>query len=134
VLLDGEWRLRDLYEFPHALGQCYAFIYCFDSDLRPRERERIDEAVVKFLSDPKNDREEAKLEQLRLTEAQVAVVITLSEDLARFLGFKSLAELHARTGGPEVSLRLLAAHYRRMSVLVDFVHEGQAALPSEKRP
>jgi hypothetical protein len=38
VLLDEEWTLDDLYAFPRAFGQTYAFVYCLDSDLTPRDR------------------------------------------------------------------------------------------------
>lgn len=48
VLLDGRWKLDDLYEFPHAFSQCYAFIYCLDSQLNPRDKERIDNALVGY--------------------------------------------------------------------------------------
>jgi len=30
VYMDGGWELEDLYTFPHAFSQCYAFIYCLD--------------------------------------------------------------------------------------------------------
>src|SRR5712671_4940806 len=45
VILDEEWKLTDLYEFPHSYDQCYAFIYCLDSDLSPRDRARINLAL-----------------------------------------------------------------------------------------
>jgi len=45
IHLDGRWGLNDLYDFPHALAQTYAFAYCFESDLPPRDAERIDEAM-----------------------------------------------------------------------------------------
>ena len=48
VVLDGRWRLEDLYEFPHAFYQCYAFTYCLDSELSPRDRERINDAFVGY--------------------------------------------------------------------------------------
>ncbi len=48
VLLDGRWSLEDLYTFPHAFSQCYSFIYCLDSDLSPRDRDRINDALAGY--------------------------------------------------------------------------------------
>ena len=48
IHLDGRWGLNDLYDFPHALAQTYAFAYCFESDLPPRDAERIDEAMRSY--------------------------------------------------------------------------------------
>ena len=48
VLLDGKWQLEDLYTFAHAFSQCYAFIYCLDSELDPSDRDRINEAFTGY--------------------------------------------------------------------------------------
>lgn len=48
VLLNEDWDLEDLYDFPHAYSQCYAFIYCFDSEIQPRDRSRINEALESY--------------------------------------------------------------------------------------
>jgi hypothetical protein len=53
----------------------------------------------------------------------------MSDDIAKHLGFKNVAELHKFTGNPEVSLKLLLAHQRRLEVIVEFVKNGKAALP-----
>lgn len=45
VQMEGRWELLDLYKFPHAFEQCYSFIYCFDSAVRPISSERITEAL-----------------------------------------------------------------------------------------
>lgn len=45
IEIDGEWTLDDLYDFPHALDQTYAFTYCFDTDLPPLDAERINVAL-----------------------------------------------------------------------------------------
>ena len=203
VLLDGEWQLEDLYTFPHAFSQCYAFIYCLDSELNPRDRDRINEALegypwrggysyvniytvlrhqvprrhrpsitsisygspgwldillnpdvafqvatsvgilsgsavaaakayascMKYISQVSVNRKRAELETMRLTREQHRTFMSMSEDLAKSLGFESVKALHERTGNPEVSLKLLAAHYRRTDQLVDFVKAGKARLP-----
>jgi hypothetical protein len=51
--------------------------------------------------------------------------------MAKFLGFKNVKELHVRTGSPEVSLKLLSAHYRRTSVLLEYVETGKVQLPDD---
>lgn len=48
VLLNEDWELEDLYEYPHALSQCYAFVYCLDSELEPHDRERIAYAMQTY--------------------------------------------------------------------------------------
>ena len=57
------------------------------------------------------------------------IFMSMCEDMAKFLGFKNMQELHKRTGSPEVSLKLLPAHYRRTNQIVDFVKKGKASLP-----
>jgi hypothetical protein len=205
LLLKGNWQLEDLYELPHAFDQCYAFIYCLDSELDIRDRERIDGAfaaypwrggysyvniytvlrnqvpwqhrprvkaiqkaspgwldlflnaevaiqvaqsvaalagagvaatkayafIKKTLSQIKVDREKAKLQELQLTAAQHKTLMGMCETMAKFLGFKNLKDLHARTGSPEVSLKLLSAHYRRTSVLLEYVESGKVELPQD---
>jgi hypothetical protein len=46
--MDGRWDLKDLYEFPHAFLQVYAFIYAFDTDLEPRDADRINYALENY--------------------------------------------------------------------------------------
>ena len=46
--MDGEWQLDDLYAFPHAFAQVYAFIYCFDSELSALDAARIDRALNSY--------------------------------------------------------------------------------------
>ena len=48
VLLNEDWELEDLYEYPHALSQCYAFVYCLDSELEPHDRDRIAYAMQTY--------------------------------------------------------------------------------------
>lgn len=205
VLLDGRWKLVDLYEFPHAFAQCYAFIYCLDSKLEPRDAERIETAfvgypwrggysyvnvytvlqnqvpvadrpqiksisyaspgwldivlnvdvaiqvaksvgilagsavsaatayakVMKTLASVSVERKKAELQEMTLTQAQHKTFMGMCDDMATFLGFKNIKELHQKTGSPEVSLKLLAAHYRRINDLVEFVKEGKASLPEK---
>lgn len=45
IVMEGDWQLVDLYTLPHAFLHNYSFIYCFDSDLDPRDDERIDDAL-----------------------------------------------------------------------------------------
>lgn len=45
VDLDAQWNLNDLYEFPHALNQSYAFYYCFSESIDRYDIARIDKAL-----------------------------------------------------------------------------------------
>jgi hypothetical protein len=53
----------------------------------------------------------------------------MCKEMSKCLGFKNLKELHQYTGNPEVTLKLMLAHYRRLSTLVEYVNEGKAELP-----
>jgi hypothetical protein len=205
ISLANDWQLTDLYEFPHAYSQNYAFIYCLDSDRSLRDRARIDEAVAsypwgggysyvniytvfqnqvpaqerplvrsihksspgwldlflnidvairvaksvavlagsaaaatyaykniqKFLGEISVDRKKRQLQQLQITAAQAKALTSMSVEMAKYLGFKNLKELHERTGNPEISMKLLLAHYRRLAVLVEYEEKGKARLPIE---
>lgn len=199
----GDWSLHDLYVFPHAYEQCYAFVYCLDTALPARDVERIDSAFQnypwkggysyvnfynilltripmkerakvksfhkaspgwidlalnldaavqlaksvaiiagsgaataaayakawKLLANLKAEREKARLREVQLTRDQIKAIRGSCDELAKAMGFKSLADLHRRTGDPEVSLKLLNAHYRRMRTLVEYQTKSRAVLP-----
>lgn len=202
VLLNEDWDLEDLYDYPHALGQCYSFVYCLDSTLEPQDHARIDNAIREYpwrggysyvnmytvlqkqvppRDRPKiqsmqkaspgwldlllnvdvahsvaaavttlagagvaavaaykkcysmilalnAERRKRQVEQLQKSAAQVKALNSLCTELAKQLGFKSLEQLHQKTGDPEVSLKMLMAHYRRMSVLLEYAENGKATL------
>lgn len=199
----GEWSLQDLYIFPHAYEQCYSFVYCLDTALPSRDRERIDYAfesypwrggysyvniyqvlenqipgpsrpqivsihkaspgwielamnmdtaasvaksiaimagsatavtlaytkAMKYLADLNLARRRAQLNELAVTRQEAAELRGLCQELAASLGFNSLEELHIRTGNPEVTLKLLAAHHRRMQTLLEYVRDEKVILP-----
>ena len=202
IHLNEDWELEDLYEFPHALSQCYAFVYCLDSALQPKDRDRIGFAMreypwrggysyVNIYSVLKNQipvrdrpkikaiqkaspgwldlflnidvacqlaaavtifsgaataalasykkgyqivqsinaaRRSGEIAKMKDANAMLKLMNTTSVELAKHLGFKSLKELHQHTSDPEVSMKLLMAHYRRMKVLVDYAKKGKAKL------
>lgn len=212
VLLNEDWDLEDLYEYPHALSQCYSFIYCLDSEREPRDRDRINTALraypwrggysyvniysvlrtqVPLRDRPKiqsmhkaspgwldlllnvdtahavaaaittlsgagvaaiaaykkcytmilalnAERRKRQIEHLQKNAAQVKALNALCNELAKQLGFKSLDQLHQYTGDPEISLKMLMAHYRRMTVLLEYFEKGKATLtlpsPKESSP
>ena len=80
----------------------------------------------------RTEREKAKVQQLQLRQSQVKAIRGTCDELAKGLGFKSLADLHKRTNDPEVSLKILAAHYRRMRTLLEFESKDKAVLPCDK--
>ncbi len=205
-LPDSEaWKLADLYRFPHAFEQCYSFVYCLDTDLPSRDRQRVDKAfesypfvggysyvniyavlanqipasarprissihkaspgwldlalhidaamavaksvavlvasgaaaatsyssAAKLISDIKKKREKTRLTTMQSKSEQLKAVHDLCNELASMLGFENLADLDRRTRDPEVSLKLLMAHYRRVLVLAQYVEEGKVVLPTK---
>ena len=48
ISMDQSWQLDDLYRFPRSFAQTYAFAYCLETDLEPRDSERIDAAFAKY--------------------------------------------------------------------------------------
>jgi hypothetical protein len=48
IIMGQRWALDDLYAFPHTFGQTYSFVYCFDSDLEPRDANRIQKAIAEY--------------------------------------------------------------------------------------
>lgn len=48
VEMDGRWNLKDLYEFPHAYMQVYAFAYAFDTGLPAVDADRINYALESY--------------------------------------------------------------------------------------
>jgi hypothetical protein len=200
---DGSWSLHDLYVFPRAYEQCYAFVYCLDTDLSARDKEAIDYALGKYpwkggysyvniyavlmrqvpvrdrprlesmhkasegwidlilnveaakelaksvamlsgaavtaaaaykrayslLADIKTERERARLQKIQLRQRQIKALRLAADELAKSIGFKNLAELDKRTNDPEVTLKLLAAQYRRLKTLLGFESKEKAQLP-----
>lgn len=73
--------------------------------------------------------EKAKTEQLRQKKIQVKEVRETCNELAKCMGFTSLADLHKRTKDPEISLKMLSAHYRRLRTLHEYEGKGKVHLP-----
>lgn len=207
IEMDRKWSLRDLFTLPYSYSQNYAFVYCFDTQLDPRDADRINYAlqgypwrggysyvniytvlqhqvpaderpqissiqyaspgwldlllnpdvalqvaksvgillgavvsaaatyqkINKILTSVNKVRSEARNQQLKLSRAEAAELSALTKLLANDLGFESLEKLTERTGDPEVSTRLLMAHYRRMKQLGNFVVAGKAGFPNRLR-
>ena len=203
VAMDRRWALEDLYTFPHTYSQIYSFIYCFDSELDPRDVSRINYALegypwqggysyvniytvlanqvprehkpeiariqyaspgfMDILLNPDVALQVAKSIGIllgvgvaaaeaykRIYKAYLAIraarrkhnaefavysatetqaLSKMSNDLAKHIGFENVSELEKRTKNPEVTLKLLMAHYRRLDILGEFVREGKIALP-----
>jgi hypothetical protein len=205
--MDERWELEDLYGFPHAYSQSHAFIYCFDSELDPRNATRIDTALEEYpwrggysyvniytvlhhqIPVPHRPKiaaiqyaspgwidillnpdvalqvaksvgillgagvaaveaikriDKARLEMAyqrrkmrgefaALSAAEAKALNEMSEEVAKHLGFGSLASLNERTRNPEVTLKLLLAHHRRLRILTEYVKSGKIALPEKLR-
>jgi len=66
-----------------------------------------------------------------LAASEAKELNSLSEELAKHVGFQSLQELQGKTEDPEVTLKVLMAHYRRLRTLGDFVESGKVVLPEK---
>ncbi len=66
-----------------------------------------------------------------LTAAETKSLNEMSEEIAKHLGFDSLQELQQRTKNPEVTIKVLLAHYRRLRILGDYVESGKVSLPEK---
>ncbi len=85
--------------------------------------------IRRTLASINKDRKKNDAEIARLTQAETKAIMDMSDELAAHLGFESVQKLHQRTKNPEVSLKLLMAHYRRLEALNEFVKNGKAKLP-----
>jgi hypothetical protein len=70
-------------------------------------------------------------ELITYSATELKSMIEMSETLARQIGFENVAKLDQRTKNPEITLKLLMAHYRRLDILGNFVREGKVALPEQ---
>lgn len=86
---------------------------------------RIDTIRLQIAQGRRNDR----VHSINVAAREAAELNRLSEEVARHLGFSRLSELNRRTKDPEVTLKLLLAHCRRLEVLADFVNDRKAKLP-----
>ncbi|AHI33079.1 hypothetical protein AU15_06715 [Marinobacter salarius] len=86
---------------------------------------RIDRARL----DIAKRRRQQNREYASLAASEAKELNNMSEELAKHLGFQSLKELQDKTADPEVTLKVLMAHYRRLRTLGDFVESGKVKLP-----
>ena len=84
------------------------------------DRARLDIAKRRRLHD---------VEMVKLSAQEAKHLNEMSEEIAKNIGFTSLTKLNQRTKNPEVTLKLLLAHQRRMNKLAVFVASGKAELP-----
>lgn len=87
--------------------------------------------IDKLRLDIARARKEAVVESLRLEADEVEALHLLCDQTARHIGFKNVDSLNRRTKNPETTLKLLMAHWRRLTVLVEYVQGGKAKLPVE---
>lgn len=88
---------------------------------------RIDKARL----DMAKNRKEKQIAFAAFTVQEQKYINQMSDELAKNLGFKSLESLQRRTKNPEVTLKLLLAHNRRMQKLANYVFDGKASLPEK---
>ena len=207
--MDKKWELEDLYEFPHAYSQSHSLIYCFDSKLNPRDRERINIALTEYswqggysyvnfytvlrhqvpveyqpqiasihyaspgwidiilnpnvaiqvaksvsillgtavaaskaytriykeLAALKKEKIKNQAEKAEFSQREIKAVMEMADEIAKYIGFNSVAQLQDYTKNAEVTLKILLAHYRRIRIMADYVEKGKVTLPIElKKP
>ncbi|WP_417667524.1 hypothetical protein [Pseudidiomarina sp.] len=88
---------------------------------------RIDKARLEMA----RNRKKQQMEFAEFSANEVKYLNQMSEELAKSLGFESLQKLNARTKNPEVTLKLLLAHHRRMNKLTEYIALGKASLPEK---
>ena len=86
---------------------------------------RIDKARL----DMARNRRKHQVEMVRYSAEEIKHLNQMSAELAKNLGFKNLEKLNERTKNPEVTLKLLLAHHRRMNKLIEFKTSKKASLP-----
>ena len=86
---------------------------------------RIDKSRL----DMARNRRKNQVEMFKFSVAEAKYLNQMSEEIAKNLGFENLDKLNARTKSPEVTLKLLLAHQRRMNKMVEYVASGKAKLP-----
>jgi hypothetical protein len=83
----------------------------------------------KIFIDLKNKRIKERNNSLKLEIVQIATVNKHNNELAKGLGFNSLADLDKHTKDIEESSKLLMAHYRRIERMSKFVKSKKATFP-----
>lgn len=90
---------------------------------------RIDKARLEIAS----NRKRHQMEFAQLSTNEIKYLNEMSEEIAKNLGFKNLNKLNQRTKNPEVTLKLLLAHHRRIKKISEYISNGKAQLPVETK-
>ena len=83
----------------------------------------------KIYIDLKNERIKKRNDSIKLEKIKIATVNKLNDELAKGLGFNSLADLDKHTKDIEETSKLLMAHYRRVNKIANFVKAKKAGFP-----
>ncbi len=86
---------------------------------------RIDKARLDMAS----NRRKNKMELVKYSAEEAKYLNQMSEEIAKNLGFTNIEKLNERTKNPEVTLKLLLAHHRRMNKMAEYIASGKASLP-----
>ncbi|MBO1257147.1 hypothetical protein J3L16_15805 [Alteromonas sp. 5E99-2] len=85
--------------------------------------------LYRIYADLSATRKKLGLTTFKLQAQEALAAQKLNSELAKGLGFESLADLDAHTKDVEESSKLLMAHYRRMQKMAKFVKDGKASFP-----
>jgi hypothetical protein len=89
--------------------------------------------IDKTRLDIAKNRKKHKVEMDKLSIEEIKKFNEMSEEIAKNLGFKSLKKLNKRINNPEVTLKLLLAHNRRIKKISKYILDGKAQLPIETK-
>lgn len=87
--------------------------------------------LYKIYADLSTIRKKRQSTTFKLSAQDAVTAKELNEELAKGLGFESLADLDKHTKDVEESSKLLMAQYRRMEKMAKFVRSGKASFPEE---
>jgi RNA-binding protein YhbY len=97
-----------------SIGICNKVYNSIYADLQKRELLKI----------------EVERKRIELSREEIEFVTDASETMAKLMDIPSVAAIHARTGNPLISLKILLSVYRRIRILADYKIRGKANLRS----
>ncbi|MBZ9862170.1 hypothetical protein [Mesorhizobium sp. CA12] len=74
-------------------------------------------------------RMEVELKRVSVTAEELKIVAESADEMARLVGLPSADALHARTGDPLISLKILFSIFRRVRLLAEYKDNGKADFP-----
>lgn len=86
-------------------------------------------AIRKLLGEAELVRKSQLAQSVAADVAMAKSMRSLAVEMAKYLGFTNLKALQDRAGSAEIALKLIAAHFRRLKGLAEFVVDGKVVMP-----